>query len=125
MMYHFIFGLRGFSATAVASFGCDGVPSAWLLVFCSSCISWKPEPLFCKPVKEDIHAPCDNRIDDKEVETEQEDGDDYDHRGRLHLFERRRRNLPHLGAYVVIEGLDPLGDGLYLPTKAVVVCCGC
>src|SRR4029079_15021430 len=118
MMYHFIFGLRGFSAMAVASFACDGVPSAWLLVFCCTCIVWKPEPLFCKPVEEDIHTLRHNRIDNKEVETEQEDSNNDDHRGRLHLFERRRRHLPHLGTYVVIEGLDPLGDGLYLATNA-------
>src|ERR1051326_7113947 len=58
MMYHFMFGLRGFSATAVAFSAVAGLVSVSLLFFCASCI----EPLLCERAEEQINASADHVI---------------------------------------------------------------
>src|SRR6266436_1843195 len=58
-----------------------------------------------------INAVPDHQIDRPEIRREQENRDDHHRRRGLYFLERRRRDLLHLGAHVVVESLDPLWPG--------------
>src|SRR5437763_2238654 len=124
MMYHFMLGLRGFSAIAAALSWAAGEPASVSLVFfCSSCIV-ETKPLPRKRPEEQIHASSDNIIDHEKIHTKEEHSHDHDRSCGLHLFAGRRSDLAHLCADVVVEKPDAVGDRLDLPAEAVVVCCG-
>src|SRR6185437_14540705 len=68
MMYHFIFGLRGCSATVVPVSG--GVPASVFSLLGSSCIKLKILCLLGEEAKHVIHAASNHVIDDPEIKTE-------------------------------------------------------
>src|ERR1700741_1995622 len=124
MMYHFMFGLRGASVVVVApsatGWGVDSPPVGSF--FCSSnigvafsrcCRLMSPEES-----EQGIYAAVNDEVDDPEVRGENEDGDDNDRRRASNFLPTGRRHLAHLGAHVVVEGLDLVGPGLH-PVREV------
>ena len=58
--------------------------------------------------------PGTNRfVDQKEIQPEQEHGNDDDRGRGLHFLERGIVHLLHFSADVVVESLDPLGPGFH------------
>src|SRR5438270_13477369 len=68
MMYHFIFGLRGCSATVVPVSA--GVPVSVFCLLGSSCINSKSFDLLRKEAEQIIHTPADHVIDRPKIEAE-------------------------------------------------------
>src|SRR5262249_17381255 len=67
---------------------------------------------------------ADDVIDHKEIKAEEEHGHDH-HRSRCpHLFARRRSDLAHFRAHIVVKRPNAFGEGLDLTAKAVVTGCG-
>src|SRR5579859_4621999 len=129
MMYHFILGLRGFSATAVASCAAGCAPSASLLVLFSSCIVISKFPALQMSALRQIlnqlcHRASERVVNSPEIKRKQKYGNDHHGRGGLNFLHRRSGDFAHFIAQVVIEGLDPLRPGLDRTAKAVVGC-GC
>src|SRR5581483_2072668 len=118
MMYHFIFGLRGCSATVVPPSTGDA-PASVASLFGSSCMM--KSSLLRKHVEQVVHATANDVVDHPEEQAKQKHRDQHHNRCRLHLFTRRRCDLTHLGAHVVIKGLDPLRPRLD-STKALIAC---
>src|SRR6266481_3702629 len=135
MMYHFMFGFRGASvaasppAGAADASGSPGLPA--LSFFSSSCIRGFISQTFCSRLlavsqraKHEIDAAANHKIHQPEIDAENEDRDDHHDGRRLHFLQRRRGDLLHLHAHVVVEGLDlvrPRGH----PRPEVVVRAGC
>src|SRR5712671_1112873 len=118
MMYHFMFGLRGGSlvtATPSAPGACSpGEATSFFSSFCM--IKFRLRCCaFCLLSKIAVHlvdALLNHVVDNEEVHAKDEDRD-YNHcRCGLHFFPRRRRDLAHLSAHVVIKRLDSLRPGL-------------
>src|SRR5579864_1438850 len=116
MMYHFMLGLRGASAVVAAApsaEACAAAGSPAAVSFFSS------STIFMSSVRLEIvehrgHAVLNGVVDHREIEGKNEYGD-YDHRSRRTYFlERRRRDLAHLGADVVVKTLDPVRPGFDL-----------
>src|SRR6266550_1603987 len=109
MMYHFIFGFFGGSAGDSAPAGCvsSAVPAA-VSFFSSSCISdFFRSPLLVREIMEQtVETAADRQIHDPEIESKQEHGDDDNGRRGLHFFARRRIDLLHLRAHIVVKTLD-------------------
>src|ERR1700686_5943300 len=106
MMYHFILGLRGCSATVVPASG-DATESVFSL-FGSSCINSESFDLLRERTEQKIHAPANHVIDNPKIKTEKKHGDQHYAGRRLHVFARRRSDLPHFRAHVVIKRFDAL-----------------
>src|SRR5580698_8014838 len=114
MMYHFIFGLRGGSlvaATPSALGGCS--PPAAASFFSSSCMiklsSSLPFDLVVPEIAiQESDAPLNHVIDDEEIHAENEYRNHNYCGSGAHFFKRRRGDLAHLRAHVVIKRLDPL-----------------
>src|SRR3954463_5519802 len=68
MMYHFILGLRGCSATVVPA--STGVPASVFSLLGSSCINSESFGLLCEETEHVVHAPADHVIDSPEIKTE-------------------------------------------------------
>src|ERR1019366_2091425 len=115
MMYHFMFGLRGGSLVAVTPSALGGCsPLAAVSFFSSSCmIKLNSGPRVSVLMAPEIaiqkrDAPLNHVIDDEKIHSENEYGDHH-HRGRAaHFLPRRRGDLPHLGAHVVVKRLGSL-----------------
>src|SRR5579863_6795513 len=123
MMYHFMFGLRGASAVAVApsAAGC-ALPSPPLGVsFFSSSIGlllircFRPlVSVSLEIIEQRRHAVKDDVVHDPEIERENKDRD-HDHGGGgANFLPTGRRDLAGLGAHVVVESLDAFRPGLDL-----------
>src|SRR3954449_6097926 len=121
MMYHFMLGLRGASAVAVApSAGACCAPSPVVVpFFSSSCI----EPAFPAVIalvvrpecfEQGGHSVLNKEIDDSEIQRENEYRDDDHGRGAADLFPGRSSHLAHFGAHVRVKGFGPFRPGLYL-----------
>src|SRR2546423_3722841 len=65
MMYHFILGLRGCSATVVPASA--GAPVSIFSLFGSSCINSESFELLREEAEHVIHAPANHVIDDPEI----------------------------------------------------------
>src|SRR5215475_4714799 len=111
MMYHFILGLRGFSATAAAVSDCGASASVVASFLVSSCIV-NPNLAFREVLNQIGHAATKRVIYRPEIERKYEYGDDHNGRGRLHFLARRACDLAHFGAHVVVKGLDSIRPGL-------------
>src|SRR6266566_2278129 len=122
MMYHFILGLRGCSATTVAPSE-GGAPASVVLLFASSCMIQNPLALLREKTKKIIYASPNHVIDNPEINSEQKHSDDHNRRSRLHFFARRRSDFAHFRAHVVIKSLDALGPGLDPSAKTRIVGC--
>src|SRR5271155_611214 len=118
MMYHFIFGLRGGSLVAVtpSALGGCSLPAA-ASFFSSSCMIKLNSSLLFDLVAPEIavqkrNASLNQVIDHPKVDAENK----YRHYdncgGGAHFLPRRRRDLAHLGAHVVVKRFDPLRPGL-------------
>src|SRR5580700_10441271 len=123
MMYHFMFGLRGGSlvaATPSALGGCS--PPAAASFFSSSCMIKLSSSLRFDLVAPEIavqkrNASLNQVIDHPKIDTKNEYRDHNNRSGSAHFFPRRRRDLAHLGAHVVVKRFDPLRPGLDLVSK--------
>src|SRR5580692_3731439 len=133
MMYHFMFGFLGGSPLAATPSTPGGggscSPPAAASFFSSSGI-WgaSSRPAFrLKLVNPEIveqrgYAVLNDEINHSKVQRENEDRD-HDHRGRgANFFPRRRGDLTHFAAYVVVERLDALRPGLDLVAKTSTGC---
>src|SRR5258706_4338038 len=58
-----------------------------------------------------VQTAADRQIHNPEIECKQEHGDDDNCRRGLHFLARRRADLPHLRAHVVVKTLDALRPG--------------
>src|SRR5579885_1450466 len=125
MMYHFMLGLRGASGAPLpgALPAASGCPPAF---FSSSAISCFISRTFCparsavpQGTEHEVDAAPDHKVDQPEIQAENKDRDDHHDRGGLHLFQRGRGHLLHLGADVVVEGLDLLRPGGDSPSQIV------
>src|SRR5579883_3283372 len=125
MMYHFMLGLRGASGVPLpgALPAASGCPPAF---FSSSAISCFISRTFCparsavpQGTEHEVDAAPDHKVDQPEIQAENKDRDDHHDRGGLHLFQRGRGHLLHLGADVVVEGLDLLRPGGDSPSQIV------
>src|SRR5580698_11020362 len=123
MMYHFMFGLRGGSlvtATPSALGGCS-LPAA-ASFFSSSCMIKLSSSLLFDLVAPEIavqkrNAPLNHVVDHPKVDAKNKYRH-YDNRsGSAHFLPRRRRDLAHLGAHVVVKRFDPLRPGLQPVSK--------
>src|ERR1043166_3108163 len=124
MMYHFIFGFFGGSAGDSAPAACVSSPVAvpaafWF--FSSSCINdfFRPALSAREIMEQPVEAAADCQIHDPEIKGKQKYGDDYNRRRRLNFFARRRVDLPHLRAHIVVETPDALRPGLYPITEVI------
>src|SRR5580692_7047849 len=114
MMYHFMFGLRGGSlvtATPSALGGCS--PPAAASFFSSSCMIKLSSSLLFDLVAPEIavqkrNASLNQVVDHPKVDAENKYCDHNNCGGSAHFLPRRRGNLAHLGAHVVVKRLDPL-----------------
>src|ERR1700761_7439341 len=107
MMYHLKFSLTG---GASCSDGCSSgfcpsgkCPSAAIVSVPSLCMRFDCEwtALVLREVLDQLGDSVANReVDQVEVSSEDEDGDEDDRGGRLHLGARGRDHLAHLGADV-------------------------
>src|SRR6266436_1485858 len=115
MMYHFIFGFFGGSAgdSAPAGWVSSAVPAPFWF-FSSSCINdFFRSALSAREIMEQtVKTAADREIHNPEIECKQEHGDDYNRRRGLNLFARRRVDLLHLRAHIVVKTLDALRPGL-------------
>src|SRR5271157_44971 len=125
MMYHFMFG---FEAGAAASAGASVATGAGSLAACSAMLS---SVLVCSSAicsalamgqafQQLVEAFCNDRIDDPEIKPEQEHGNNDHRRRALHFLARRRRDLLHLRAHVVIKTLRALRPLLECSQAALV-----
>src|SRR5271169_2068771 len=117
MMYHFIFGfLSGASVAGAASAGTSVATGAGSPAACSAMLS---SVLVCSSAicsalpmgqafQQLVEAFCNDCIDDPEIKPEQEHGNNDHGRRALHFLARRRRDLLHLRAHVVIKTLRAL-----------------
>src|SRR3954469_20091193 len=135
MMYHFMFGLRGASAVAVAPSAAgwgEVSPPVCASFFSSSGIfgyffSASVLARFCDLANPEIakqrgHAFVDNEIDDPEVRGDNQHRDN-DHGGRApHFLPTGRGHLAHFGAHVVVEGFNLLRPGPQLLAKTATGC---
>src|ERR1022692_529068 len=119
MMYHFMFGLRSGSAVVVtpsAPGNCS--PLAAASFFSSSCMIKLNSGLrsiasmASEIAIQEGNAPLDHVIDDEEIDAKNEYRDHYNRGGGPHFRPRRRRDLAHFGAHVVVKRLDSLRPGL-------------
>ena len=78
-----------------------------------------PDSVMAEITEHRINTVPNHQIHCPEIRRKQEDSDDHHSRGGLHFLERRRSDFLHLGAHVVVEGLDPLRPGLYPITEIV------
>src|ERR1700691_3592948 len=126
MMYHFIRGLRGGSATAPASAKAGSTPASTVSCFSSSCIdSFRIAASFLNLVmsqilEQVIDATANGVVHDPEIYAEEKNCNDDDAGGSLHVFERRRCHLLHLRADVAVKSLDPLRPSLHLPANTLI-----
>src|SRR6476469_10540845 len=120
MMYHFILGLRGFSATAAAVSDCGAPASVVVSFLVSSCIII-PNLVFRQILDEIGHAAAEGVVHHPEIKRKNKDRNDHNRRGRLHLFTRGRCDLAHLGAHVIVKSLNALGPGLDASCKTRIV----
>src|ERR1700751_3388378 len=134
MMYHFMFGLRGASVAGFAPWEPSGSPEpSALAFFSSSCIREFISQTFCanaflavpQRAEDEVDAPPDHEVHQPEIEAKDEDRDNHDNGSRLHFLQRRRGDLLHLHAHVVVEGLDLLRPRGYPCAETVVraSCC--
>src|SRR5205085_10473765 len=79
----------------------------------------------CQSAQHPVDTLADRVVHKEEVHPEQEHRDDHHGRRSLHFFKRRRGDLLHFGAHVVIKASDAQRQGLYAATKTIVVrgCC--
>src|ERR1700722_12533467 len=124
MMYHFMFGLRGSSplaATPSAAGGCSALTTASF--FSSSCMiklnsGLRVSDLMAPKIAvQKRDAPLDHIIDDEKVDSKNEYRDHHHRSGAAHFLPRRRGDLVHLGAHVVVESLYPLRPGFDLVSE--------
>src|SRR5271156_2551839 len=123
MMYHFIFGLRGGSvdaATPSVLGGCSLLAAASF--FSSSCMIKLSSSLLFDLVVPKIavqkrNASLDQVIDHPKVDAKKKYRDHDNCGGSAHFLPRRRRDLAHLGAHVVVKRFDPLRPGLDLVSE--------
>ena len=111
-MYHFILGLRGALAAHRLCRRCSGLAPGFFFVLhnhlqLSACRLVREVPV---TTLQAVRQMTQSTI--PEVQTKNKDRNNDHHGRRLNFLERRRRDLPHLGAHVVIESLDPLRPGL-------------
>src|SRR6266576_5056158 len=107
MMYHFILGLRGCSATLVAPSD-GGASASVVLLLASSCMIQNPLALLREKAEQIIHAPPNHVIDNPEINSKQKHGDNHHCRSRLHFLARRRSDFAHFRAQVVVKSLNAL-----------------
>src|SRR5258708_24572762 len=122
MMYHFILGLRGCSATAAPP-SAGGALASVALLLVSSGIIQNPFALFSEKAEEVVHASANRVINDPEVNSEQKYRDQHHAGGRLHFLTRGRGDFPHLGANVVVESFCALRPGFDLIAKIAARSC--
>src|ERR1039458_10187735 len=123
MMYHFILGFPVISAdsgvAAAAGAPISGVSSDPLLscFTVSSIVSLRAghsgrsggPSLVCAEVLENpVQRMSDHAIDHPEVDAEDKDRDDDDHRRRFHFLAVRRGHLAHLVANIAVKRFDAL-----------------
>src|SRR5579863_5455261 len=123
MMYHFMLGLRGGSATAAGALsGAPGATASVLLLSLlgSSGICLKILYVTALLREKTVQA-VQHVIDAEEIQAKNEDGNQH-HRGRRpHFLPRGGSDLAHLGAHVVVKRLDAVRPG----HDSVIVACGC
>src|SRR5580700_709315 len=121
MMYHFMFGLRGGSLVAAAPSGLTGCSTAALSFFSSSwMVKLNSVTLVASKIAvQECDAPLDHVIDDEKIHPKNEYRDHNHRGGAAHFFPRRRGNLAHLGAHVVVERPDSLRPDLDPLSKTV------
>src|SRR5580693_3600313 len=123
MMYHFMFGLRGGSlvaATPSALGGCS--PPAAASFFSSSCMiklssSLRFDLVAPKIAVQKRNTSLNKVIDHPKIDAKNKYRDHDNCSGSAHFLPRRRRDLAHLRAHVVVKRFDPLRPGLQPVSK--------